>query len=122
MIRPIISKELLVDVLGIEKELELIEYNPGTNELHYYWDKYWRHGSFISMPSLMLKCKKWALKQGYEIMSRTEADLGTMTKANAMFYAFDKWLDEGSWFGAKTEPEAVIKCCEKIREIIIKEK
>lgn len=122
MLRKVIKLDLLKEIIDEDKEIKKVEYFPEKNEVRYYWDDYWKHGSFISMPELMLKCKKWALKHEYEIMSRTEVDIGTMTKGSAMIYDADMWLDEGHWFGAKTEPEAVIRCTEWLYEKIQKER
>ena len=106
----IISNKLFSEIMNITDlryikviDLSTIEYAREEN------------GPFnISTIRIQDRCKTWALEHEYEILSRKSYIPERGKHGGALLLKFDKWLDEGIWFNARTESHAVIKATEHI--------
>ena len=102
-----ISKELLNEVLGYEASYIQIVGTKLCFSCHI------KGGSNINIYELAHKCKEWAYKQGYAILSGNSA-----YGIGAFFCSCKGWLSENYdkriEISHNTEPEAIFKACQWI--------
>lgn len=102
-----ISKELLNEVLGYEASYIQIVGMKLCFSCHI------KGGSNINIYELAHKCKEWAYKQGYAILSGHSA-----YGIGAFFCSCKGWLSENYdkriEISHNTEPEAIFKACQWI--------
>ncbi len=112
--KELISKELLSEVLGLEKIDDIlesisegfIEYTiEPINSDKGIWE-------CINIHELAHKCKEWAKTKGYAMFSAV-----TKNKAICLYDLWNKPIDSYEKLSkAPTEPEAVFKACQWIKD------
>jgi hypothetical protein len=102
-----ISKELLSEVLGIDKRLCRIDEIKENYIFFYTMTNAGEFQNYINIYELAHKCKEWAL---------TEDKCLSSTPYHKELYVCTILGDE--MFEAETEPEAIFKACEWILEQI----
>ena len=129
-----ISKELLSEVLDIP--LQHIRYNGTTNHYKIFKENLfnWNSGDYgrwsnleINIYELAHKCKEWACKKGYSIISISDFDIRHDTIDNYDKYYFTAYINMNLFpelnkkeythlhdINSSTEPEAIFKACQWI--------
>ena len=117
----IISKELLSEVLGY-KILSVKDLKDGRNNISFDHERINNMGlisdyNFINIHELAHKCKEWALRNNFCIISTTftaeEDDIEENWK-KGINYAWAELHNNDKLFRANTEPEAIFKSCQWI--------
>ena len=106
-----ISKELLSEVLG--KDAYPYDYAQNGRVLRYAFFESINRKRYINIYELAYKCKEWAYKQGFVILS------GHSAYSIGLFFCSCKgWLSENYdkqiEINHKTEPEAIFQACQWI--------
>jgi hypothetical protein len=116
-----ITKELLIEVLGVGKEFKGFQQNEVYVTVEIIEDEKYCHGTNYSIHAIANKCEEWATKQEncFAIVSGKLPD----NYFCCVQYKFH-WLgtdDFEKYFRAKTKPEAIFKACQWILENKTKE-
>lgn len=117
-----ISKELYkevqkdyIDFKNITQDEYIIIFNKEQETVEYVNKHTWYEADSISIYKLAQKCKEWAYKQGYVILSGHSA-----YGIGAFFCSCKGWLSENYdkriEINHNTEPEAIFKACQWILE------
>lgn len=108
------SKELLSEVLDKGKgSITKIEYNPSKTIVEYeQLERYWNS---INIYELAHKCKEWARRHSYFILSQPD-DNETSLEYYAVIDTFIDGVYTSNIFNCReeSEPEAIFKACEWI--------
>ncbi len=86
------SKELLIEVLNLDKVLHI----SIQNNIIYYWcdGLEIKHRNSINIYELAHKCKEWALRQGYLIDTRNQGMTTVIYKSKIVFVATSEQGDD----------------------------
>lgn len=137
--KKMISKELLSEVLGLDvyeddkKFSELLKINSISDNVNYDIrflkdiENGWTEAignRWINTHELAHKCKEWALRNNFCIISATftsEEDDIEENLIKDVNYAWAELHNEDKLFRADTEPKAIFKACQWILEKQIEE-
>ena len=103
-----ISKELLSEVLNIEREIEHIDFIEKWNTFIYYVDG--GAERTINIYELQHKCKIWAYKNGFILRSEYYPPDSFLFSGGCLLVNIS--TEESMWFNGTLEPKANFTACQ----------
>ena len=110
-----ISKELLSEVLGIDKRLCRLDKVVDNTLFFYTFRNAGEYQNYINIYELAHKCKEWACKEGFILISYTKPYKDVKKKGYCQIHhTQDKSRENDKPFNCDFEYESIFKACQWI--------